>query len=80
MFAYVIYKQHIIEPVVGVYKPVIMQPLQKDVVVVELCVMICLFWAGPLMTGLDIPIEVPSATDRYDTVRGLAAGATGSTK
>ena len=29
--------------------------------VVELCGIICLLWAGPLMTGLDTPIQGPLA-------------------
>ena len=44
----------------GVYQPVITQPLQNDVLFVELCVITCLVWTGPLMTGLDTPIKGPS--------------------
>ena len=52
---------YFIEPLAGVYKPVITQPLQNWVfLLVELCAIIFLVWAGPLVTGLDTPIKGPS--------------------
>ena len=49
-----------IEPLAGVYKPVITHPLQNNVFQVESCVILFLVWARPLMTGLDTPIKGPS--------------------
>ena len=46
------------EPLAGVYKSVITRPLQT--VFAELCVILCVAWAGPLLTGLDTPIKGPS--------------------
>ena len=50
----------VIEPLAGVYKPVITQPLQNVLFLfVEICVIICLVWAGSVMTGLDTPTNIP---------------------